>query len=529
MRQEEMIADRYRVLRPVGKGGMGTVWLGHDEKLRRDVALKRVGVLPGEDSVGAARAMREARLSAALHHENAVSIFDVVEHDGSTWLVMEYVPSQTLAALLAEEGRLPPERVAHIGAQVANALVMAHELGIVHRDVKPGNILVGADDVAKISDFGIARGDRDMQLTQTGLMTGTPGYFSPELARGSSPSPASDVWALGVTLYTAVEGDAPYPAQSNPLAMLSAITRDPVPPPRHAGPLTSALEGMLARDPEARWTMPVVAEALESYRRTGDPTRPLTAGAFGTSQDTSLGTGRETSSTVVAAAQPSYASPQPSAAHGSEQRTASSSRRMPLGRSMAVAAAVLLLLLLAAAGWAMVGDDSGSTASEDPAAGATDGGGSAGDGRQSPDDGGGSTPPEDEEAPEDDGQDNSGPSGQSGSGSSEDDGQGSQPPTSSDPEDFTREYFTTVPDDLDAGWRLIDPSMQQELGRESYDDFWGSVQSVRLLDVEAADEQSVRYEVVYVFEDGQQSHEVKELSLRPVGQSFRITGDTTVG
>ena len=139
----ETIADRYRVLRPIGRGGMGTVWLCLDEVLSREVAVKQMGALPGEDTRSTTRAMREARVSAALNHENAVAVFDVVDHDGGTWLVMEYFPSQTLADLISSEGALTPARVAHIGEQVAAALASAHGLGIVHRDVKPGNVLVG--------------------------------------------------------------------------------------------------------------------------------------------------------------------------------------------------------------------------------------------------------------------------------------------------------------------------------------------------------------------------------------------------
>ena len=251
----ETIADRYRVLRPIGRGGMGTVWLCLDEVLSREVAVKQMGALPGEDTRSTTRAMREARVSAALNHENAVAVFDVVDHDGGTWLVMEYFPSQTLADLISSEGALSPARVAHIGEQVAAALASAHGLGIVHRDVKPGNVLVGEGDIAKISDFGIARAHTDLSLTQTGMMTGTPGYFSPELARGSDPSFASDAWALGATLFTAVEGEPAYPTESNPLATLSTITRQPPARPRRAGPLTPVITALMQHDPEQRWSM----------------------------------------------------------------------------------------------------------------------------------------------------------------------------------------------------------------------------------------------------------------------------------
>lgn len=251
----DLIARRYRVVSAIGRGGMGMVWLCRDELLNRDVAVKAVRTLPGESSLGAARAMREARSAAALNHENAVAIFDVVDHDGSPWLVMEYVAGQSLAQLVAEEGPLSPQRVARFGEQLAAALGQAHGLGIIHRDIKPGNVLITTDGRAKISDFGIARRDQDEQLTQVGLMTGTPAYFSPELARGADPSRASDVYALGATLYTAVEGRTPYEGDSNAINVLRRIDTSEPRPVYHAGPLRPALAAMMAPRPETRWTM----------------------------------------------------------------------------------------------------------------------------------------------------------------------------------------------------------------------------------------------------------------------------------
>ncbi len=175
------------------------------------MAVKQIGALPGE-AADLARALREARSSAALQHPNVVSVFDAIDEGETIWLVMEYVPSRTLSQLVRDDGPLDPRRAAALGAQVADGLALAHERGTVHRDVKPGNVLVREGDHAKISDFGIARSNTDDEhRTQTGLMTGTPAYFSPELARGADPAPASDVWALGATLYAAVEGHPPFP------------------------------------------------------------------------------------------------------------------------------------------------------------------------------------------------------------------------------------------------------------------------------------------------------------------------------
>ncbi|WP_106848654.1 serine/threonine-protein kinase [Blastococcus sp. Marseille-P5729] len=266
--QNELIAGRYRLDRPIGRGGMGTVWLCRDEVLDRDVAIKQIGALPGEDGDGAARARREARLAASLNHPNAVSIYDVIEHDGKPWLVMEYVPAKNLSQIIKERGTLPPSEIAAIAAQIAKALAAAHQLGIVHRDVKPSNILVDELGTAKITDFGIAKGNADPQLTRTGMMAGTPAYFAPELARGRTPAPPSDVWALGATIFHALEGQPPYGLDENTIAMLYRIGVEQPAQPRHAGPLAPALRHLLDTDVNSRWTMAMAADKL---RELADP------------------------------------------------------------------------------------------------------------------------------------------------------------------------------------------------------------------------------------------------------------------
>jgi hypothetical protein len=265
--QPQLIAGRYQVLRAIGRGGMGTVWLCRDEVLGRHVAVKQIGALPGDSATETKRAMREARSAAALNHPNAVAVYDVVDHEGRPWLVMEYVEGQTLADEISREGRLSPQRVADVGAQLAGALARAHERRIVHRDIKPVNVLIDKAGRPKISDFGIARGHGDEQLTQIGFITGTPGYLSPELARGGDPASASDVWALGATLYEAVEGQPPYEPRSNPIALLRTIATERPRPTSHAGPLGPAIEAMMHEDPASRWDMATCARRLGGIAR----------------------------------------------------------------------------------------------------------------------------------------------------------------------------------------------------------------------------------------------------------------------
>ncbi|MFK5582319.1 serine/threonine-protein kinase [Serinicoccus sp. LYQ131] len=263
-----LVADRYRIVRTLGRGGGGHVWLATDEKLGRQVALKRVAG-EADTQLLLNRGMREARTSATLAHEHVVRVYDAFEHEGSPWIVMEYVEGRSLAELIEEGTPLSPERAAAIGAQVATALAAAHRAGILHRDVKPANVLLadvaeGAEDDAKLTDFGIARADEDPQLTRTGFVSGTAAYFSPELARGDDASAASDVWALGASLYAAVEGERPFPTRSNAVAQLHTIVNEEVRPPRRSGALTLVLAGMLDPDPAARWDAGRAAQELRS-------------------------------------------------------------------------------------------------------------------------------------------------------------------------------------------------------------------------------------------------------------------------
>ncbi|MPY81008.1 MAG: protein kinase [Actinophytocola sp.] len=253
---DDLIAGRYRLRAMLGRGAMGVVWQATDQRLHRTVALKQLlqpNVDPQQAEQAQQRAMREGRIAARLHHPNAVAIHDIVLDNGLPVLVMEYLPSRSLADLIAGYGRLAPDAVARIGTQVASALSAAHAAGIVHRDVKPANILITDDGTAKLTDFGISHAAGDVALTQTELFAGTPAYLAPEVALGHRPTAASDVFSLGSTLYAAVEGSPPFGDDAeNPLALLHVIAAGQVRQPQQAGALTPVLGAMLNVDPARR-------------------------------------------------------------------------------------------------------------------------------------------------------------------------------------------------------------------------------------------------------------------------------------
>ncbi|MGH8894637.1 MAG: serine/threonine-protein kinase, partial [Actinomycetes bacterium] len=258
------VGGRYRLDRSIGSGGMGTVWQGTDELLGRQVAVKEVRfppeVGPQEQQELRERTLREARATARLSHPNVVTTYDVVEDDGRPYIVMELLPTRSLSTVLHDDGPLPPHRVARIGLDMLGALETSHRQGIVHRDVKPGNVLLTEDGRAVLTDFGIATMAGDPSLTSTGVVLGSPAYMSPERARGGKPGPESDLWSLGATLYAAAEGRPPYDADSA-LGTLTAVISDPVRQPRTGGPLGEAILGLLEKDPAARMNI-ATARAL---------------------------------------------------------------------------------------------------------------------------------------------------------------------------------------------------------------------------------------------------------------------------
>ena len=251
-----VVSGRYELLDTVGHGAMGTVWRARDLRLDREVAVKEVRV-PGpmtyqDRNVLRERSLREARVAARLSHPGVVTVHDVIEADGTPWIIMELVPSRSLAQVLAEDGPLPPARAAMMGMTLLEALGSAHAAGVVHRDVKPGNILVTPDGRAVLTDFGIATLHGDPGLTQAGMVMGTPGFCAPERIRGEPASPASDLWSLGATLYAAVEGRGPFEGQGSAMAVLANIVHGDPPPAKSAGPLEPVITALMKRDPAAR-------------------------------------------------------------------------------------------------------------------------------------------------------------------------------------------------------------------------------------------------------------------------------------
>ncbi|GAA2280891.1 hypothetical protein GCM10010149_26360 [Nonomuraea roseoviolacea subsp. roseoviolacea] len=248
------VGGRYRLIEPLGEGGMGVVWRAHDRLLDRTVAVKEVrytGVGDDQRADLNRRTIREARAAGRLDHPSVVVIHDVVEEDGRPWIVMQLVPSRSLAQVLAEQGPLPVERVALIGERVLGALRAAHATGVLHRDVKPENVLLAHDGRVVLTDFGIATLEAEPGLTATGGLVGTPAYMPPERLNGEPARPESDLWSLGATLYAAVEG-APAYRRDSWAATVAAILRDDPAPPVRAGALTPVITGMMRRDPAAR-------------------------------------------------------------------------------------------------------------------------------------------------------------------------------------------------------------------------------------------------------------------------------------
>ncbi|MEU7577444.1 serine/threonine-protein kinase [Streptomyces sp. NPDC041068] len=379
---ERVIAGRYRLLDPLGEGGMGTVWRARDDVLGREVAVKEVrapaGLPAGEVDRLYARLEREAWAAARIPHRNVVTVYDVAIEGGRPWIVMEIVRGLSLSDVLDGEGALSPQRAARIGAEVLAALRAAHDAGVLHRDVKPGNVLIANDGRVVLTDFGIAMVEGSSALTMTGEVVGSPEFLAPERALGHRPGPASDLWSLGVLLYAAVEGSSPF-RQDTPLSTLRAVVDEELPPARNAGPLAPVIEGLLRKDPDERMSAADAERDLGIVASGGAP-RAETALPY--------------MPTVTAERQPSGPptppAPLPLTPPGPAASTADTAVTQPAGRrrTVAVLVAGLLALALALGGltYALINRDDGGGGS-----GGTSGGGDTGSGSTGGKNGGGGT------------------------------------------------------------------------------------------------------------------------------------------
>ncbi|MEV5988968.1 serine/threonine-protein kinase [Streptomyces sp. NPDC052051] len=351
--RERVIAERYRLLSRLGEGGMGTVWRARDEVLHREVAVKEVRAPAGFGAAEVerlyARLEREAWAAARVANRNVVTVHDVAHEDGRPWIVMELVRGISLADLLDAEGPLTPPRAAAIGAEVLSALRAAHAAGVLHRDVKPSNVLLASDGRVVLTDFGIARVEGSAALTMTGEVVGSPEFLAPELALGHAPGPEADLWSLGVLLYAAVEGWSPF-RQDTPLGTLRAVVDEELPPPLRAGPLAGVIQGLLRKNPAERLPAAQAERDLRLIGAGGAPRRGATSYA---------------STVTVSVYDPPGArppAPGPDFAPGPVAPAPPEPEPAPRnGRAVAVLVASLAVLVLAVAGltYALVNRDNG--------------------------------------------------------------------------------------------------------------------------------------------------------------------------
>jgi serine/threonine protein kinase len=269
-----LVAGRYRLNGQIGLGAMGIVWRGRDDLLDRDVAVKEVRIaVPGtaDDGTAYQRTLREAKTAARLSHPGVVTVFDVVEENGTPWIVMELVHARSLDQVVAEDGPLRPAEAADVGGLLLSALTCAHAAGVLHRDVKPSNVLITPEGSAVLTDFGIATFEGDPSITQVGMVVGTPGFTAPERVRGEPATPASDLWSLGATLFAAVEGRGPFDRPGGSAVVTAGVVSEDAPRAPSAGPLGPVIEALLRTDPGLRPDAVTAARMLSAAAERGRP------------------------------------------------------------------------------------------------------------------------------------------------------------------------------------------------------------------------------------------------------------------
>ncbi|MEU6093961.1 serine/threonine-protein kinase [Streptomyces sp. NPDC047079] len=294
-----LLAGRYRLVDSIGSGGMGRVWRAHDEVLHRAVAIKELTaalyVTDSDRAVLLARTHAEARAAARINHSAVVTVHDVLEHDNRPWIVMELVEGGSLADAVKERGRVETTEAARIGLWVLRALRAAHSAGVLHRDVKPGNVLLAADGRVLLTDFGIAQVEGDTTITRTGEIVGSVDYLAPERVRGHDPGPSSDLWALGATLYTAVEGRSPF-RRTSPLTTMQAVVDEEPAPPQFADALGPVIAALLRKDPAER---PGAGELEQMLAEAVEGRRPKAAQEYVATQHMDVSGAGDTTATVA--------------------------------------------------------------------------------------------------------------------------------------------------------------------------------------------------------------------------------------
>ncbi|MFD7653086.1 protein kinase [Actinosynnema sp. NPDC059797] len=526
-----LVAGRYRLGQRIGSGAMGIVWQAHDERLHRTVAVKQLLLQPGlaesDTDEAKRRAMREGRIAARLQHPHAIAVYDVAEDDGQPWLVMEYLPSKSLSTALSERGTLPPRDVASIGSQVASALAAAHNAGIVHRDIKPGNILLGNDGTVKITDFGISRATGDVTVTATGMLAGTPAYLAPEVAKGYDPGPPSDVFSLGSTLYAAVEGAPPFGLNENTIALLHQVASGKVVPPKQAGPLTALLMRLLRAEPEDRPTMAEAREALAAVAAgraapdfpvplpqthppswQGAPVQaPAQTRAMPPVAPANQG-GRQANHPATRVAPVPAQQQRPAAVQDRPRRPVASSRPGGSGQLKNKRSAVITALAIAGAAvvgimLASVFSDNGENPSDQAADVTVTTTAQAAGGEPS------TTQTKKSVGP---------PATYTST------------PTRQQQEQAVRDYYELVPGNLEDGWARLAPSLQgAQGGFESYKNWWDRVESVELDEVEYNEDFAYVIDVTFHMKDGTTSEEKKLIVLQWAQQSLFIESEQNLG
>ena len=565
-----LVAGRYRLQSQIGGGGMGAVWLARDERLGRQVAVKQVLVSETDQALAEQqrqRALREGRIAARLSHPHAISVYDVAQEGEVPWLVMEYLPSRSLSEVVTADGVLRVDQVAQIGAQVADALTATHAAGIVHRDVKPANILIGQgpglEGLVKITDFGISHAHGDVTLTQTGQITGTPAFLAPEVAQGYEMGEASDVFSLGATLYTCLEGQPPFGMEDNALAMLHKVAGGTIRPPVRAGSLSGPLTRMLAAEPDARPTMTQVRDELARLAagRSGDTTTVLLArtdlrpsGGRPRTQvfpAADAAAGAAAGAGVAAAAEapvekplppppvntaaapgaaptsdppedPAPSSPDSSAAappvtaapDADQPPVAPAPRQRGRRKAVWVAAALLLAALAAVIGFVLLNPDdpdgsAGNQADETPSSSPS----SSSPTSSSPTSSAptSSSPPASETQQTDAAGETSG----SATGTSSPPTPAPAPevpaPAAGDPAAATRAFFALVPGNLQAAHQLTSPSFQAEFPLARFSGFWDDFTSVEVSNIQPQGDDRALADITYVASDGTRTTERHEL------------------